>query len=376
MAAKTFKMILLATALMAPSLGQAQLFGGVKEVKPVAFQASAADAGKLTKPERLEVLRGIKSVLITQFTVEFVERSMGLTNRQKDGSVAVNYQVAGLDDATTQALVDKLYDQWAASLTAQGLTVTSPEAAAGLPAWERGISAIARPTPAAVDTPMGRNRVFAARATPFYFLDGEREAATSGAAKTATGLAGRLPFGGMATGLMGMGKGLKAGGARLGEMRLGQDTGAAIMRVRLVVGLRETDKPSRAFAAIRSDSAFVGEPRFAIEGKGSSVEVTSYAGKGGTARVSVPADLLFAQNLLDEHVALADTGLAKAGNVAARGMFLVGAVSSSFGGVGLGDLKQSHEVAATPDKLAYAAAAEENLSAVQKMFLEQLKPGW
>lgn len=354
----------------------AGMFGGKKEVKPLAFNTATADPNTLTKADKLEVLHGIKTVVITQFTVEFVDRSTGLSMRQRDGAVAVNYQVAGLDDATAQAMVNDLYDSWAASLQGQGLIIIGPRAAAESPGWSRGIAALAKPTPAMLDTPMGRNRIFGAHATPYYFLEGERAAAQSGAAKTASDLGGMLPFGGMAKGLMGMGKGLKAGGAALGEMRLGQDAGAAVMRVRLVIGIRETDKPGQLFAALRSGDAFIGEPRLSIEADGSGVQITSYAGKGGSAVVDLPADLLFSQDLLSSNLAMANSGAATASNVAARGLFLAGAVSSSFGGVGGINLKQSHSVAATPDRAAYALAAASNLKAVQGMFANRLAGAW
>lgn len=354
----------------------AQLLGGKREAKPVAFDVRSADAATLTKADKLDALRGIRSVMIPQFTVEFVDRSTGLSMRQRDGAVAVNYAVAGLDDAAAQGLVNDLYGAWVAGLTAQGVAVIGPDVAAGMPSWSRGIAAVAKPTPAMVDTPMGRNRIFGALASPYYFLEGERAAVQSGAMKTASGLGGMLPFGGMAKGLMGMGKAIKAGGAQMGELRLAQETGAAIMHVRLVVGIRETDKPSRLFASLRSGNAFIGDPRFAIEGAGSSVDVTSYAGKGGRTTITIPADLLFAQDLLGERLAMANSGTATASNVAARGMFLVGAVSSSFGGVGGINLKQSHNVAATPDTSAYATAAAENLKAVQSMFLQRLGSAW
>ncbi|UZK65467.1 hypothetical protein [Sphingomonas sp. M1-B02] len=354
----------------------AQLLGGKREAKPIAFDARAADAARLTKASKLEVLRGIRSVVIPQFTVEFVDRSTGLSMRQRDGAVAVNYAIAGLEDVAAQALVDQLYAAWTAGLQSQGITVIGPDAAAAMASWNRGIAGLAKATPAMVDTPMGRNRIFGARATPYYFLEGERAAAQSGAARTASGLGGLVPFGGMARGFMGMGKAMKAGGAQLGEMRLGQEANAAVMHVRLVIGIRETDKPSRLFAALRSGDAFIGDPRFAIEAGGSSVDVTSYAGKGGRADIRIPADLLFAQDLLSERLAMANSGTASASNIAARGLFLAGAVSSSFGGGGGINLKQSHNVAATPDKAAYAAAAEENLKAVQAMFLQRLAGAW
>lgn len=362
-------------SLSAP--GHARLIGGGKrDAKPVAFDTRAADATALTKAEKLEALRGIRKVVITQFTIEFVDRSTGLSMRQRDGAVAVNYSVAGLDDAAAQALVDDLYGSWATGLQAQGLTVVGPETAVSMASWTRGISALAKPTPALVDTPMGRNRIFGAKASPYYFIDGERAAVQSGAERTASSIGAFMPFGGMAKGLLGMGKGLKAGGASLGEMRLGQEADAAVMRVRLVVGIRETDKPSQAFAALRSGDAFIGEPRLTIEAAGSSVDVTSYAGKGGHAVVTLPADLLFSQDLLAGHLAMNNSAGASASNIAARGMFLAGAVSSSFGGSGGINLKQSHNVAATPDKAAFGAAATENLKATQAMFLQRLATAW
>ena len=354
----------------------AGVLGGKRDTKAVAFNTATADPATLTKATKLEVLRGIKAVAITQFTVEFVDRSTGLSMRQRDGAVAVNYQVAGLDDTAAQALVNDLYDTWVVSLQGQGLTVIGPDAAVASASWNRGIAALAKPTPAMIDTPMGRNRIFGARATPYYFLDGERAAVQSGSAKTVSGVGGMLPFGGMAKGLMGMGKGLKAGGASLGEMRLGQETGAAVMRVRMVIGIRETDKPGQLFAALRSGDAFIGEPRLTIEAEGSGVEITSYAGKGGSTTIDLPADLLFSQDLLSNHLAMANSGTATASNAAARGLFLAGAVSSSFGGAGGINLKQSHSVAATPDKGAYAAAVADNLKAVQGMFVRRLAGAW
>lgn len=365
--------VVISTAFVPASAG---LIGGKNEVKPVHFDAKSADAGVLTRADKLDILRGTKAVVIAQFTVEFVDRSTGLSMKHRDGAVAVNYSVAGLDDGTAQTIVDRLYDIWVTGLQAQGISVKGPDTALELVSWNRGISALAKPTPAMIDTPMGRNRIFAARATPYYFLDGERDAAQSGAEKTVSGLAGMVPFGGMAKGLMGMGKGLKTGGAALGEMRLAEETAAAVMRVRLVVGIRESDRPSQLFAALRSGDAFIGEPRFTIEGAGSRVDVTTYIGKAGQAAVTVPADLLFAQNLLSDHLTMNDSAAATASNVAARGLFLAGAVSSSFGGAGGINLKQSHNVAATPDKAALADAVGENLTATQTMFLKRLSAAW
>ena len=99
--------------------------------------------------------------------------------------------------------------------------------------------------------------------------------------------------------------------------------------------------------------------------------------KSKRAALTLPVDLLFEEDLLEGKLAMDNTAADTAGNVAARGLFLANAVSSSFGVGGVGmELRQGHKVAATPDQAAFTTAAARNLSAVSDMFLNQLKGAW
>ncbi len=385
-----------ALSLTAASAGSADAGGlfnrGPKAAKAVSFAANpAVEAATLTSPENLDVLRGVRAVVIPQFTVEFVEESSGLGGARED-NVKVTYNVSGVGDAERQAVVDRLYARWVAGLAAQGLTVTGPAAAAATQAWTK-IAASTRPAPAEIRRPTGVTRIFSAEGVPYLAPTGAATAPGQGqqvAGQAATAarvggmfnsrLAGLSGVAGMASALGGVGQGIASAqnAMRYGTMEpeLAAETAAAVMTVRLVVSLRDTDRPSRLFASLRGGNAMIGEPKLAILGEASSVSIFTPNPKSKRAEVAVGPDLLFADDVFEGRITLNNGAGGTASNVAARGLFLAGAVGSSFFGTPGIDLHQSHTVSCAPDAAVYTAAVEKNLAATGDMFLARLAGAW
>ena len=67
----------------------------------------SAEATTAVKVEKLEQLRGVRSVIIPQFTVEFVSKSDALSAKEekKQDCVTVVYEVGGITAACSSASV-------------------------------------------------------------------------------------------------------------------------------------------------------------------------------------------------------------------------------------------------------------------------------
>ena len=91
----------------------------------------AAEAATAVEANGIEALKGIRQVYIPQFTVEFVEKSDGLSSQEekRQDYVYIDYRIAGLSPAEQQAITDRLYARWKAALEAKGLAVIGPDAA-------------------------------------------------------------------------------------------------------------------------------------------------------------------------------------------------------------------------------------------------------
>ncbi len=344
--------LVLATVLAGSGAGgaQAQLFGPRGPAATPFAARGAADAAVHTTVQDLGQLKGLSKVVVAQFQVEFVELSQGLAGSKRD-NVKMDYAVTPLADAERQALTDKLYARFRSGLEAQGLAVSGWEALNGATAGAK-LQKAARPAGELVKTDMGRMRIFTAGATPYYFLPGDLH---------------------LGSGAMGW----AFSNAQMGEAALAFETGAAVMRVRMVVGLRDVHRSSKAFAAFRTASSMIGEPQLVVQGLGTELLVT-VPGRSAydyrkPAAVRIKDDLLFEEDLLEGRARIADGAGGTASNLASKALFVggvLGAMAGAGGGVGL---HQSHRVECTPDPAAHLAALERNLTAVQDMMLARFQ---
>lgn len=350
---------------------------------------AAAEVGRTVKAEQLQLLKGVRAVVIPQFTVEFVERSDGLSLKEerRQDYVDVTYKLTPVSDADRQAITDKLYAHWVAGLQAQGLTVLGPRQAMATQAWTK-LAAGARPAPAALERRSGLNRIFSVEGAPY--IEPQDSAAPAGAlvtgAKRASGPGALLVAGfapqlggalGAASGLGAMAGGMRGFGKSLSAINndplLAKETGAASMTVRLVVGLRETDMAFRGFGVFRTAGSYKGKPRFVVQGEGTQVEIVPPQPEryGGRARLTVTGDLTFAEDVLGGRLSIANSKVGTVSNVATRTLFVGAALVG-----GPMTMNQSHTFAADPEPAAYAAAIERNLSAVEDMVLLRLRDAW
>jgi len=329
--------------------------------KPVVFDPAAPPP---LKADQLKLLSGTRTVIIPEFTVEFVTHSEGLAAKQK-GQIRVNYDVTLPGDDELQALVDGLYQHWVAGLHAHGLTVQGPKDAAQTMAWTAKLAKSAKAAPAYVSTAMGTNRIFTAEGGGWYFLAGDRSVVS----EESKGKSG----GGM---FSGMGGGFGAIGIGQGEMQMAKDSGAAVMTVHIVLGLHETETHSPVFAMFKTAQGSIGDPKFSIQAMTTEVAITPPSQRG-RATLAVPADFMFQEELLAGHLKANESAGSTASNIASRGLFALQAVGGAFGGFGGGaKLQQSYRIAATPELPAYMAAARRNLEGVQDALLRQLQPAW
>ena len=74
----------------------------------------SAEATTAVKVEKLEQLRGVRSVIIPQFTVEFVSKSdpLGAQEEKKQDYVTVVYEVGGIAPSSSAAAVASPRRRW------------------------------------------------------------------------------------------------------------------------------------------------------------------------------------------------------------------------------------------------------------------------
>ena len=74
----------------------------------------SAEATTAVKVEKLEQLRGVRSVIIPQFTVEFVSKSDALSAQEgkKQNYVSVVYEVGGIAPSSSAAAVASPRRRW------------------------------------------------------------------------------------------------------------------------------------------------------------------------------------------------------------------------------------------------------------------------
>lgn len=357
-------------------------FKNPKATPTVEFKADGSDAAGVIKVENGASLSGVSSVIIPQFTVEFVEATDGL-GVTRDQNISVTYHLAGVSDAERQAITDRLYARFVANLEARGLKVAGPGQAASTRAWS-GIAANAKTQPTNLTRATLETRIFSAGGAPYLTPSDAQGAPGAAASATKTASQG-LAVGGMfnsrlagaarmaqgAAALSKVGAGLTSFNGALAyakmEPELAAETQAAVMSVRLVVGLRETDKPNQLFASLRTASSLVGEPRLSILSDGTALSFYAPNSKMARTQVKVASDLLMAEDLLQGRTSLRNGALGTASNVAARGAFLASVVAG--GGV---DLYQNHHVDCAPEPSAFSAAVERNLTGVADLMLSAL----
>lgn len=379
-------MTLLACAAMmtaAPNVALAQ------KAKLAAFSGDANTApADIVATTKLEALKGIRSVIIPQFTVEYVLQSDGLSDKEekKQDYVQVDYRIDAPDNAQLQALTDRLYANWVAGLQKQGMTVLGPQDAAAKPSWSK-IAAKAKVAPATIQRDSGVLMLFSAGGNGFLMPLGAKDgpptgnAATLSQAADAGGVVAKKAGGklggmfGMASGLGKLGSGLKGfGGAwsyAATEPKLAKEAGAAVMTVRLVVGLRDTDMASRGFGAFRGAGSYDGKPKLVIQSEGTAVHIVSPADGYKRAEINLTRDLVFAEDLFKGHVESADGTGRTLTNMMNRGRF----VATAIGG-GSASIDQKHTFAVSAAPPAYLAAAERNLNAVELILLKYTAAAW
>jgi hypothetical protein len=349
---------------------------------------AAAEAMTAVKADKLEALKGVRSVIIPQFTVEFVKRSDGLSAREerRQDYVKVVYEVGGLSTNAQQALTDKLYARWVAGLQAQGITVRGPKEALATQSWAK-LGQSAKPSPALIARASGANHIFNVGAAPYllpFGSTGEVTGASAALSTADTGAAVASKVGGRALGRMGgmfgMARGLAKMGEGLGrfgdatryvsgELAMAKETGAGVMTVRLVIGLRDTDMAMRGFGLFRTAGSYDGKPKLAILADGTEVTVTAPNSK--RAAITVPQDLVFSEDVLAGRLAVSNTAGETAANVASRTVFAAAAL-----GGGTAAINQSHEFTATPKPEDYEAAIVRNANAIEDIFLTRLRAAW
>ncbi len=321
--------------------------------KSVEFQADnpAAAAIHLTSMQ-LEGLKGVRRIVVPQFQVEYVMRSQGLTRKERN-QVTVEYSVAGISDAALQAVTDKLYARFVEGLRSAGLEVVSDQDLRGTQAWSK-LAAVAKPSATELKSESGVARMITAGAAPYYFYPGDTH-----------------------LGVSAVGWGFTQ--AHMTEQALSKELDAAVMTVHLVVGIRETDKHSQAFALVRTASSFVGDPKLNIEAPSSALYIANAGRTGGVmkptgrAGFAVKTDLLFQEDVLGPTLKDASGVSNTAGNALSSAMF-AGNLLANMAGGGIGmKLYKSYKFESSPAEADYIAAVDRNLSGFQDALLAQLK---
>lgn len=319
----------------------------------VEFQPeNAADAATHLTPNAVASLKGLHRVIVPQFQVEYVTRSQGLTRKERN-QVTVTYSIAGIGDAALQAQTDKLYDRFVAGLQAAGLEVVPRDRMVQAAAWAK-LAAIGKPSAVAFKSESGEGRLFTAGAAPYYFYPGDVHLGT----------------GGMSWGFA---------QAQMGEQALGKELDAAVLGVRLVVGIRETDKHSQMFALLRTASSFIGDPKLDIEAGASGMFVAVNGKTGGMGNPAARAgfvvkdDLLFHEDVLAPSLKDVNGAGGTAGNALSSAMF-AGNILANMAGGGMGmRLYKSYRFESSPTEAEYLAAVDRNLSGAEDALLGQLK---
>lgn len=303
-------------------------------------------------PVAVQSLKGVRRVAIPQFQVEYVTRSLGLTRKERN-QVTVQYGLRPPSDAGLQAATDKLYEHIVAQMQAAGFEVVPRSEIETAPSWQR-LVAIGKPSGVDFKSESGSGRLFVAGAKPYYFYPGDQH---------------------LGSGAIGWG----FSQAHIVEQSLGAELNASVVTVRLVVGIRETDRHSQMFALVRTASSFMGDPRINVDAPASGLYVMT-PGKGhgmtnptGRAAFTVKDDLLFHEDLMSP--TLKDTGGAAstAGNAVSSAMF-AGAILANMAGGGIGmKLYKSYKFEAEPPEVDYLAAVNRNLAGVEDAMVAQLK---
>lgn len=303
-------------------------------------------------PSAVASLKGVHRVVVPQFQVEYVTRSQGLTRKERN-QVTVVYGYKPPSDAALQAATDKLYDRFVAQLQAAGFEVVPRETLEGAAAWQK-LAGIGKPSGGEFKSESGSGRLFVGGARPYYFYPGDQHLGTAA-----------------------IGWGFSQ--AHMSEQALGTELNAAVVSVRLVVGIRETDKHSQILALVRTASSFMGDPRINIEAPASGLFVVAPGKTGGMmnptgrATFAVKDDLLFHEDLMGP--TLKDTGgaVSTASNVASSAMF-AGAILANMAGGGIGmKLYKNYKFEAEPAEADYLAALDRNAAGVEDAMVAQLK---
>ncbi len=365
-----------------------------QESRRIDFRGNpASESATAVAVTGLEALRGARSVVIPQFTVEFVERSSGLSAKQvrRQDSIEVNYKVVALGDAERQSITNQLYSRWVAGLKAQGLQVFGPRDAMAKASWAK-LAKNSRPAPELIARGETLSRIYSVEGSPFLMPAGAAAAPAGGATGTAlgaadTGAAVASKVGGRALGrvggMFGMARSLGKMGSSLGnfggtwnyaaaEPALATEMNAAVMTVRLVVDVRETDMASRGLGLFRTAGSYKGKPKLVIN-ESTQVTVTPPVAnrKGTRATLGVPADLVFQEDIFAGKLVADNSTGQNVANVANRALFVGAAIAGGSGAV-----NQRYNFNLTPETAAYSAAVTRNLSAIEDIFLARLATAW
>lgn len=345
--------VLALTAMLATGTAVQALPFGPSGPKSVELAPdNTADAITHFTPTAVQSLKGVHRIAISQLQVEYVTRSQGLTRKERN-QVTVQYGLKPPSDAGLQAATDKLYDHLVAQLQAAGFEVAPRAEIEAAPSW-RKLASVGKPSGGEFKSESGSGRLFVAGAGPYYFYPGDLHLGTAA-----------------------IGWGFSQ--AHITEQALGTELNAAVVTVRLVVGIRETDRHSQMFALLRTASSFMGDPRINVEAPASGLFVmTPGKGRGmtnaaGRAAFTVKDDLLFHEDLMS--ATLKDTGGAAstAGNIASSALF-AGAILANMAGGGIGmKLYKSYKFDAEPPEADYLAAVDRNLAGVEDAMVAQLK---
>jgi hypothetical protein len=343
-------LIVLALTVLVGGSASALPFGP-QGPKAVTFQPEdPVDAVSHFSGVALPALKGVRRVVVPQFQVEYVTRSQGLTRKERN-QVTVEYAIDGVSDQALQGQTNKLRDRFVASLRAAGVEVVPRDQMVATAAWTK-LAAIGKPSGGEFKSESGAGRLFTADATPYYFYPGDTHL---GLAATGWGFAQ----------------------AQMAEQALGQELNAAVVTVRLVVGIRETDKHSQAFALLRTASSFIGDPKLAIEAQASGIYVVAPGKTGGMmnptgrAGFSVKDTLVFSEDVLTPTLKNANGASGTAGNAVSSALF-AGNILASMAGGGMGmKLYKNYKFVSTPTEGDYVAAVDRNLSGAQDAMVAQ-----
>lgn len=338
-------------ASLAPAMAQAQLIklGGPSHANlgaPVHFTPGdpAAQSGQLLFAANPESLRGLKTVAIPYFQVQFVTRSHAGVGRTH-AAVSMTYDLDGVGPSEMQAITDALYAKFVADLAEAGLTVMSQDAAkAASPAYARLIAA-GHASPHVQGTVNGTTSTFCAPAsTPIYFtlLDPQ----FAGAANMGSRL-------------------------HIDERQAAKELNAGLLGMRLVVNFVELESNARSMLGRMAGSARVkSKVDISVEGSDSNLWVltpTSREKMGYPAerlRFEVNAPLVIAENVIVSTDETTTAG-SKAGDAASMAAVML------LGG-GLRTQKtRAYTVRVSPNT--YVAEVGEALAGVEKMMVAKLK---